>query len=278
MGWSTLRAMSRLIAPWRERARLEAEAAKLRRDLEKAQRSAWKEQRPYLVPLEYDGAEIQIHAATKLARKRKNAARKEPFTVEWLESLPAGDVLYDIGANVGPYALIAARRPQGALRVVAFEPGFANYAVLCENVVLNDAADDIMPVPVTLGAEDGVGYFRYSDVSGGAALHAGGVDVPVESVYDQRVLVFALDTLVERFGLPAPNHVKLDVDGAELVVLQGARSVLADADLRSVMLEVSADQAEPVRALLESSGLACAETHRRSPGARFWYERYARSS
>src|SRR3989344_5903412 len=67
---------------------------------------------------------------------RARSVRKEPKTAAWIEQYGgATAVLYDIGANVGPYSLIAAAR--GA-RVVAFEPAHQNIYKLHENVLLNN--------------------------------------------------------------------------------------------------------------------------------------------
>jgi FkbM family methyltransferase len=264
------------------RAALEARVEKLERALTKARKQEFKDTSIPTVPLDYPGAELVVDASSKLARKRRNATAKEPFTVTWIESLPAGDVLFDIGANVGAYSLIAARRPQGPLKVLAFEPGYANFATLCTNLVLNGAGDEVMPFPVTLGAETRLGSFGYSDVAPGAALHAGGIDADVDAVFTQPVLVFRLDDLVEQFGLPSPNHLKIDVDGAEFPVLQGAEGLLRSEYLRSVMLELSHREDADADDLLSGAGLRRTQQHDRSALDRegtpnpFWYALYER--
>jgi FkbM family methyltransferase len=119
--------------------------------------------RPFVF-LDYPAAQIRISAR---APKRRDATTKEPFTVAWLErELQAGDVLYDLGANIGAYALIAACGTPG-VRVVAFEPGAETFAVLCENIVLNGVERQITPVPIVLGSETRLGVFRYVDLRSG---------------------------------------------------------------------------------------------------------------
>ena len=56
-------------------------------------------------------------------------------------------------------------------------------------------------------------------------------------VYRQPVMTYRLDEVIQAFDLPRPNHLKIDVDGAELGVLQGAPATLRDPGLRSVMIE-----------------------------------------
>src|SRR5207237_7374841 len=96
----------------------------------------------------------------------------EPWTVRWIEqNLRAGDVFYDVGANVGAYALVAAALGTTA-QVVAIEPASANYAALCDNIRLNGREDRIVPLPVALAEETRLQTLGSQDVSAGAAGHA----------------------------------------------------------------------------------------------------------
>lgn len=240
-----------------ERRAYEQRIGKLERELRRArdrlERHQEQEEGPARVELDYEGAEIRLAASTKLARKRRTAATKEPFTVEWIESLPPGEVLHDVGANVGAYSLIAARRPQGPLRVVAFEPGYATFAALCTNIVANDTADLITPLPVTLGESTRLATFSYTDLSAGAASHGGGIPAQAPVAYEQPVLMYALDDLMSGFQLPACQHLKIDVDGAELAVMRGATGLLGG--VKSLMVELHDAEAPAAIDLLARHGL-----------------------
>jgi FkbM family methyltransferase len=205
--------------------------------------------------LDYVRAPIRIRADTEeIVNMRLQPVNKEPWTVEWIEqNVSAGDVLYDIGANVGVYSLIAATFAPAA-QVVAIEPGYATFASLCDNLLLNGVADRVIPLPIVLGAETHLGSFSYRDVSAGAAIHE--LDSDRSGAYRQRVLVLTLDELLERFDLPAPTLVKLDVDGAEADVLAGARRTLQRPELRSLIVEVEEEVAEPVLRELRTAGFA----------------------
>ena len=74
--------------------------------------------------------------------RAKTLATKEPSTIGWLDSLQPDAPLLDVGANVGMYSIYAAvvRRS----RVFAFEPESQNYALLCRNIVLNEASGRIV--------------------------------------------------------------------------------------------------------------------------------------
>jgi FkbM family methyltransferase len=125
-------------------------------------------------------------------------------------------VIYDIGANVGYFTLLAASRVGTNGRVAAFEPLPRNIAFLerhlalnrCENVTLlrAAAADHTGPMRFDLGAGPFQGHLA---PSGELAVDA-----------------FALDDLVRANRIPPPDLMKLDVEGAEADVLGGARWLL----------------------------------------------------
>lgn len=230
-----------------------------------------------VVAVDYQAADILIHTNGRRERRRAFACRKEPWTVEWLEQLPAEGVLWDIGANVGAYSLIAALRPESQLQVVSVEPSFSTYAALCRNIVLNEAAGQVTPLGVMLSDKTGLQTFSYSTLEAGAAYHAGGAPTLKEgfvSAWDQQVLAYRLDELVEELGLPAPDFIKLDVDGAEVRVLHGAERVLGG--VRSVMVEVADTELASVGSLMDAHGLVAVGEPDRRDGADFSYVLYER--
>jgi FkbM family methyltransferase len=208
--------------------------------------------------LDYPHADILLNVSTRSETFRLRACGKEPFTIEWIESrVGAGDVLYDIGANVGVYSLVAARKPSGPARVYSFEASYASIASLCANIRLNGAADHIVPMPVALSDRTAMNVFSLRDVEPGAARHALGPDAPEDgpAVFRQPIMMFRLDDLVEWFRLPPPNHIKLDVDGGELAVLEGASRTLASPQLQSILVEVSTELSAAVTAVFDRHGL-----------------------
>jgi FkbM family methyltransferase len=217
--------------------------------------------------LDYPGAEIAVGVTSRteiLSRLRPCA--KEPWTVSWLErTLGAGDVLYDVGANVGAYTLIAASLARESAKVVAVEPASANFAALCDNVSMNGFEALVVPLPVLLG--DRTGLVALAGGEAGAAEHdLGGAGLTTIS--------YRLDELIRTLGLPEPTLLKIDVDGAEAAVLAGGGETLARPELRSVLVEVDRAGGDTVERTLATAGLKLAERIEERNGvplARVWY-------
>ena len=73
---------------------------------------------------------------------------EEPLLREWIKSFSGADCFYDIGANVGMFALFAA---QQGVRVFAFEPEINNIALLYENIFINNLQEKCTALPIALG-------------------------------------------------------------------------------------------------------------------------------
>jgi FkbM family methyltransferase len=226
---------------------------------------------PDIVPLDYPDAALHLYITSKVERRsRAISCAKEPWTVDWIRSdVRAGDVFYDVGANVGAYSLVAATRLSPGGTVVAFEPGYASYAHLCDNVVLNGFGDTIVPVPLALSSRTELGRFEYYKLQPGFARHA--VEGPRvddadvrEKVFKQRAPMIRLDDARELFQLPAPSHIKLDVDGWEPQILQGAAATLRQPSLRGILLEIEVVNSDAVTDLLAAAGFTLADRFQRT--------------
>src|SRR3712207_5715584 len=101
--------------------------------------------------LDFPDADIYLRLTTPFELLRLRACASEPWTVDWLRrSVRPGDVVYDVGANVGAFSFVAAHCAPD-VRCVAFEPGGANYAALSENIALNGLGDRVTALPIALG-------------------------------------------------------------------------------------------------------------------------------
>ena len=166
---------------------------------------------------------------------------KEPETLDWLDqNLRPGDVLFDIGANIGLYSMYAAA-VQPTARVYAFEPVATNMVRLMRNVSLNGFAN-IVPMNMAVSDRSSFNFMALSALTPGAALHEfGGAN---KTILSQGGFSCSLDELVSKHGLPQPQLVKIDVDGHEGAVINGARTVFSSPLCRSVLVEFSQAEAE----------------------------------
>jgi len=214
---------------------------------------------------------LEVESKIELYRARTYTT-KEPETLEWITRyFQPGDVMYDIGANVGLYSLFAAKYLHGQCKVYAFEPEALNYAKLSRNTYLNDLSGVLLPC--CLAVTDrlcfdafylnpaGLEMVENQDLVSGSALHSFGVPEdyrgkPFKPIMQQGTVGVPLDYLWQVWGLDFPNHLKIDVDGLEEKVIAGATKTLEDRRLKSVLVEISARQGstDPILQKLSQAG------------------------
>ena len=176
------------------------------------------------------------------ARDKASEARgvrileKEPDTIAWIQAeIDRGDVFYDVGANVGVFSVYAAKK-RGAI-VYAFEPEAKNYEVLNRNILLNNLGGQVVALCLALHNEDTVSTLHLSSLEAGRSQHSflRKTNVYHETttpIFPQGALGVRGDSLVDTFGLPLPNHLKIDVDGNEDLVVQGMKKLLTSTQVR----------------------------------------------
>jgi len=151
----------------------------------------------------------------------------EPNEFVFLDQvLKPGMVFFDVGANDGYFTLFAARRLGPAGRVIAVEPSSRERFNLQGNVEANRLTN-VTVVPLALGAASGTASLRLAK-----GIHSGHNTLGnfahdgVQMHSFEEVKVEALDTVVGRLGLSRVDVIKIDVEGAEASVIDGARDVL----------------------------------------------------
>lgn len=221
--------------------------------------------------MDYTPEEILLDIESDLEfDTRLHSCHKEPETIQWIHSfIKEGDVFYDIGANVGTYSLVASKHLHSHVKVYAFEPGFLNYAQLCKNILANNCQECIIPVQIAFSDHTKIDTLNYNNLTPGGALHALGEPIDYKNdvftpVFKQSVLAYRLDDFIERFHLPVPNHMKIDVDGNEFKILQGAEETLRNPSLKSLLVELDEGDEEPqqVTEYLRNKGLQLQSKHR----------------
>ena len=186
---------------------------------------------------------------------------KEPETIEWIDSFADGDVYWDVGANIGVYALYAAMRP--GIRVLAFEPSPFNYYALCKNTALNGLSERLSSYCMAFNDCSELAQLHMSTQEVGGALSNFGAagnfwGNRFQPAYNLAMIGYGLDDFVAKFQPPFPNHLKIDVDGIEAKIVAGGKQVLADSRMRSVSIELDekrSDELDQVSNLLAGAGL-----------------------
>ena len=138
--------------------------------------------------------------------------------VFWRNLPLEGRVVYDIGAYHGILSLFFASR---ARRVVAYEPNDENHARLVENIRLN-RFDNVQVRKLAIGARAQRSVLTYSSSMAGGGRIGGKVGNRSEFVE-----VTTLDNDIAAHSLPAPDLIKIDIEGLELEALRGACRTLA---------------------------------------------------
>jgi FkbM family methyltransferase len=212
------------------------------------------EARPRIGTAQRDDLRISMEVQTEFEQHRLDSFfTKEPETMRWIDELiRPGETFYDVGANVGVYTLYAALRHGGTVQVRAFEPAFHNYHRLCRNLALNEVRQ-VLAYCMALGDRCSSRTLQLVSEESGSASHAfagGGSQRTSTSIaFEQGCLTLPLDTLLESFGFPTPQHVKVDIDGYEEAFVAGARATLANPQLRSVLVEVTDERGSKDRIL-----------------------------
>jgi len=142
------------------------------------------------------------------------------------EHVRVGGVVWDVGANIGFFSLIAARLVGAQGKVVAFEPLPENQRAIRRNVELN-GMENVELVPLALSEREGEAELQIHDSPTWAKLDTTGdtsFKGDAEAASSVRVAVSTLDAQLAR--LAAPDLVKMDIEGAEVAALRGALRLL----------------------------------------------------
>ena len=157
---------------------------------------------------------------------------KEPDTIAWIESMAPGEVFVDIGANMGIYTVFAAAN---GLKVHAFEPEAENYNLLCKSIAFSEL--DAQAYCVALSDKYEASWLYLSGRIAGGSCHTVGENIDhrlTQRDYEvkQGVISVPLDSL----NIKA-DHIKIDVDGLEHLVVEGGSKTILYA--QSVLVEIN---------------------------------------
>lgn len=163
---------------------------------------------------------------------------KEVDTIAWIRSMKPGEVLYDIGANIGQYTIFAAKQ---GVKVHAFEPEAQNFSLLTRNISINKfTKEQVIAWPLALSDKPSIDVINLSTCSPGGSCHSYGESLdyhgkPKDFPYYHGSVATTIDIFAAKYG--APDFIKCDVDGFEHLVIKGASTTLSS--VKSVLIEIN---------------------------------------
>ncbi len=202
----------------------------------------------------------------------KNISNREPEVYTWIDRYLSKEcLLLDVGANYGQFSLYSAKKFNN--QIIAFEPHFASYFIMQRNIIANKLSDNITLLPVAISNTPvGHGTFRLKDISAGRAystliqenlskeigtnlqekIQNTSIQQDIDNLYYrnsivgleseeliQSVPVNTVDNILKDQSLYNNSckeiHLKIDVDGTELLVILGAMQSLKK--IKSIMTE-----------------------------------------
>jgi|MDSZ01.3.fsa_nt_gb FkbM family methyltransferase len=177
--------------------------------------------------------------------RAKTLLSKEPETISWLRGFEKGSVFYDVGANVGAYSLFASLISEA--KTFSFEPSSSNFVTLVKNINMNGIQK--VAIPYCIGLDNITTFTRLymPNLELGSSGHSVGEAVdpllkPADFPFSQGIFSTTLDDLIEKWGFPVPNYVKIDVDNIEHKIIEGAFNLLQNQTLKSVLIEMNTEK------------------------------------
>jgi FkbM family methyltransferase len=182
---------------------------------------------------------------------------KEPETLEWIDGFHNKKkiIFWDIGANIGLYSIYAALKHKD-IEIVSFEPSTSNLRILSRNISINKFEDKIFiyPSPLTK-IENQRLIFEESDFFEGSSNNTFGEGIDFTGKLlkpKNRYKIFGtnINHLIKNNYLSTPNYIKIDVDGIEHLILQGASNCLNSPEIKSISIELNEDFKEQFNTVL----------------------------
>jgi FkbM family methyltransferase len=146
----------------------------------------------------------------------RHAIEREDYTKKEF-ALSDSDTVIDVGANIGAFAVHAARQLHGG-RVIAFEPAADNFALLEQNARLNGLAN-LTPVRAAVAGTTGSLTLYRAQGSGAHSTTAGRLS---STTGTEQVEALSLEDVFRRYEVDRCNLLKLNCEGAEFEILYGA--------------------------------------------------------
>ena len=182
---------------------------------------------------------------------------KEPETLEWIDTFDKNQkfIFWDIGANIGLYSIYNSLKNEHSSSI-AFEPSTSNLRVLSRNISINNLENKIKIFPMPLNnSENSFLTMNENDFIEGGALNSFGDEVNYEgkrfkSKMKYSIIGTTINYLLKNSFLEIPDYIKIDVDGIEHLILEGANEFLNHKKIKSLSIEINENYEEHYKKVL----------------------------
>ena len=184
---------------------------------------------------------LEFFVPNKLINYRiKTFKSKEPEILNWIDNFEKKSTFFDVGANIGLYSCYASKKLN--CKTFSFEPSVFNLENLTKNIHINGLSDKITIIPNPLYKNKTISEMKMTttDIGGAISTFAENYSFDgneISPVLSYKLPGIGLDQIIDEFSLPYPDYLKIDVDGIEHLILQGADKTLVN--LKSIFIEVS---------------------------------------
>lgn len=163
--------------------------------------------------------------------------------------IKSGDLIFDIGANIGQYTLLFSELAGVNGQVISFEPDPKSYAFLNFNININNC-ENVTPLNYGIGKNESVkNYFRDNKTGGRKGSFLTGFTDEKDQI---QVSVESLDLMFKKYG--TPDFIKIDVEGFESEIIQGLNKLN---DNIIFLIEVRDTTKNFIFEYLTSNGYSC---------------------
>ena len=188
-----------------------------------------------------DKIKLKFYTPNKITFFRaKTILIKEPETISWIKNFSSNSIFWDVGSNVGTFTCVAAKIKK--CKVYSFEPSYFNLGILSKNVFINGIEDLVTILPFPLTEKIKVGNFTMSSIDQGAAISTFGENFSFDGSEINKAFIYktvgiSMDQANKILNLPLPDYVKIDVDGIEHLILNGAQDALKNT--KEILIEIN---------------------------------------
>ena len=193
------------------------------------------------------GSKVKFFIPNKAVDLRvKRIFSKEPGTLKWIDNFKNDEntIFWDIGANIGLFSLYASQKHNN-IKIFSFEPSTSNLRVLSRNISINNLQEriSINQFPLTKN-ENSYLDLKETRFQEGCASNTFGEDFGHDGnkIYEKnsyKVFGNNINNLIDNKILDIPNYIKIDVDGIEHLILEGADKYLNSKKIKSISVEIN---------------------------------------